>query len=1652
MKRFLRCSLSVFLAFLMLIQVCQEGIVLAADEVDKALNPAERIELTVPEQFQDGGNWFFIPEQGYTASEKSEEKIYIPIQRSGDLEAEADVILKVTDISAKHDVNYTVELYKDDTEPDTVLDDASLVDLIQSADGQEEYEPVADENEFGEIINAAGGADIVDEEGNVVGTVTATPVDENGSPIEEPEDAETPQDAEPATTGAAEETDWTDGSLSSTEALRAARNAYTGTVSDRQELSGGDLTDFNAAGMASAMSDEEFDKAMAEAVVEDYPGKEYTLHFNAGEQARFLVITPMYSEAAEGDAQLILMLKDPSEGFEIGEDVNPVSVTIFDEDEPEPVTVSMAEETVYAENGAAAITVTRQGRINAIKGVTLSSWDGSAAEGDEYSGIGAKLYFPVGITSRTVEIPVYHGTEEKDFYVSITALDDENVETATTHVIIPAAETDGDGELMGISQVNGHPYTNAINLKGGYFEGQGGFDSDTAFWLSTPIDNKGYISKYFYPAKKLGYAYDGVYATFDTYLNFCNAASWLSFWKNGSGTEKHRNDFDSGGTSNDHWLYAAWGDPKAPDYFSLETSNTKNEGTIWNDSYVSTWFRSVHLIKRQFTVNVEPAEVRPLLGMKDADVLNNYEAVFLDKGVDSSRTMWTNDSFSVSAKVEKGPLLMVGLEAKTTDGKWVRIVTLDGKSELANVTMNMDTVNALAAKKAIVWTTNGKCDHGGNFYKGTITVRPVFEYQNATVELRQDPNGELYMTAPTPNLLWDFDSAGKFKQKMGVEWEHDVKYVGSSSAACANYFTFTSTGNDPYVSIGTPVSDADSIKWVKVRYYYKDADNSPNVKMEFFASCGNAGKSIGNTNVQIPITGDGTWHEEVFQITNSNWKGSVKWLRLDPIQGGKANDAICIDYVAFFADELSARAYRSESEVHTAGAYTYHLGDTPYFRTVVSATGSQNNLKEDGITYEIRQRGSTGVVKDWTDSHYLSGSNNGVTLTGTGLDINNVVNLPYYTFKPTFTEKGNCVTVEVTKAALEYFDTSKGIFKSGNYVKREESGDSWIYTIQENVLSNVPVELNAYVKDQTSTMAAWTRSGETMPTYGYSMSFRTGQRTASNRIKLQVWTSGGLLSEGGDGVLMADEGFGPTYATVAGTVATETFNLARERSSYDTLPARYAYVAYGSVGTWTDENGHFELPPVFAMGGGMMSYTVTYNGCTSIQTVTIPGPNAPKSSKITMEGNTVQAVTANAGVVKVDAFSEEGAHFDSASFTQDGILGGTINAMFMNGNELTVTVNVAQGQDYVLNGETYSEHVKDVTVYFMDQTTGQIHGMFSSNTTPSDNSPAKWSYDDETGTFTLRIYQFDPAHPTEWTYGDVLMAQLTTDKQVGISAWTGEQGQRTEWDEETGQWKTVAVSEEPVYMVYEPVSTGIAVASDPDYEPQTFDFDLEDIAGMLGVTPKTDEEGNLMDDDTRYSFGSFPYIGEITAAIHVFSKVTSSATASAEMDALMADLDTMASGDDEGGFDFGDDSVDAGDQASGAGGKTKNYTLNVLVKVDETVWGGVRFMFGVIVSGGGGKGYEKQKNPFRNVNNMIAAYQYRNEYNAMVNSNEFVIDRELPRGMGDLSEYGGAYFKFSASAMPTWVLAFRGGGALQWSWHLAVLGSISDSLGFEVIL
>ena len=200
----------------------------------------------------------------------------------------------------------------------------------------------------------------------------------------------------------------------------------------------------------------------------------------------------------------------------------------------------------------------------------------------------------------------------------------------------------------------------------------------------------------------------------------------------------------------------------------------------------------------------------------------------------------------------------------------------------------------------------------------------------------------------------------------------------------------------------------------------------------------------------------------------------------------------------------------------------------------------------------------------------------------------------------------------------------------------------------------------------------------------------------------------------------------------------------------------------------------------------------------------------------------------------------------SATADQVGILPGVINAMPLNGKSLTVSVQIQTDATYELNGTTTTENIQDVTLYFVDQYTGEIHGQYSS-TVPADQQGTgnRWTWElnkDEngnslgTGTFTLTIDQFDPTKPEAYTYGDALMVQIVTDKKLALSAFADQ------------------------LMYYDPVSTGFCVISDPNYKPQIFQYNVDNVAELLGVTPQTDEDGNLLDGDTNYSFGSFPSV------------------------------------------------------------------------------------------------------------------------------------------------------------------------------------------------
>ena len=506
-KRF-RSGVALLLSLLLVIQLCDSVIACAVED------PTANIVLTTPEDLK-GGNWFFITQTEWTVSEKSTEKLYIPIQRTGDLEEEASVDLKLVDMTSHRGVNYTASIHKEDADTETVMDGEAMVDIIADPDELEEIDREEYAEASKELLDEGGV--LTDSEGNPIGGIKSSESVEaetaaqdgqsgDGQIPEAPEAAgETPdvgnapnaendgaalsgEPAEsdpvtvnnsvnaPAPGSAAEET----ASLLAypTNPLRNARNQYVGTASDRQDLVG-DRSWINHS-TAGSYSDSD-----APMVVEDYPGVIYHLDFAAGEDVKFLVIDPIYSDRAEGDATLMLLLGTPSDGWLVPEFCSFTNVTITDEDEPEEVVVSIQDSTIFAENGKAKVTVTRQGRANELVTVLISTQEGSGVTGRNFSGVGAKLYFPMGLRSRTVEIPVNHDTTEKSFYVSITPVSDCTIGNGRVQVIIPAvgqeASLQAERDLLGFDLEDNVWGSEFAPLHRTRFKG---FDSMDQYWTA----------------------------------------------------------------------------------------------------------------------------------------------------------------------------------------------------------------------------------------------------------------------------------------------------------------------------------------------------------------------------------------------------------------------------------------------------------------------------------------------------------------------------------------------------------------------------------------------------------------------------------------------------------------------------------------------------------------------------------------------------------------------------------------------------------------------------------------------------------------------------------------------------------------------------------------------------------------------------------------------------------------------------------------------------------------------------------------------------------------------------------------------------------------------------------------------------------------
>ena len=1848
MRKTLTRIIAVLLCAMMLLQL-SDGLVAFA-----AYDPTERIELTVPDGLQNGNSYFFIRESTFSVSEKSTEKLYIPIQRTGNLNEEAEVTLKLIDVTSRHDVNYTEAIYREKPETTIEFGDVSVLDLTLSADYQEEFEPI-DEDVLAEAVYNTGGGDFVDADGNVVGTVTGFPLDENGDPIEAkeapaeagkaPEEAEkAPAEGEEASAGSeadaqddgsflesdlsAEAGEWTAQAESPTETLRRARDRYTGTVSDRQEMANtGDLMNGDAAAEETEAPEE------SELVEDAYPGKDYRLHFDAGEQAKFLVITPKYSDAAEGDCQLMLMLKNPSGMEQIPQDMQTSCVVITDEDEPEELQINMAEEVVYATDGKAKITVIRQGRINSIAGVHVYSWGGSAVVGEDYGGVGADLYFPMGITSRTIELPVGHAASAKEFYVSISDLSGAEIGNATTQVIIPAVgqEMVQAAELMDDKEPR---LGSKINLKkargykiGTYFqwlEDGYGFESETEDdeedvwagwqWTLTP-----------------GYYYDGFLIKYDYYLNYCDGQIDFNTFSDEKGTRTSSFKDSNGGSHNGKSQYWYYAETKTPYAARANIKNYNNDGWFWTDDYARLYVRSVEPIIRRFKIKADKPVMTdgsaPHFEGVDPEITKNYVSVLLNDKAEDNCTIWGGENFSISQLEGLKYVKLVAIDAVKSDGTTYRLAENNGTSQTLVVTLDEETVNALGARDFFSWSKgHGGPNNDANSKQGNLTVRPVFGYINVDVQIKESQYGELYTsTSVAPSILWSFNADNAMNACMGRYSKHNVSWKGEKDDAGYEYYTFTATGADPYISIDLSAADASDVAWAKVRARnlsgadaielfghtngknltgpecthidleqddqwhtyiinvpqenvrtantYKDAsltetcwkgrvdwirldpmwkqsteskdgdqiqidyvaffptkeaaeiynpvqeavpamlwdfnsdeimsnrmggnwlrdvtwkgendkwddyftftaedadpyvsiDNSEaeNVSeiqwvkirarnlsgakvIQLFARMN--GSVSGESRTDIKLEQDTEWHEYYVNIPEANmqstgrsttfWNRRIEWIRLDPMgddngAGMKQGDQLQIDYVAFFPTEEAARSFRNGDNSNAAclapGDYRFHLGDVMTFTTVLTQVGELAGLTPDGFRFNLFTEKNGALLRNSAEAYINEVGK--LKLRGLNEEENKTGN--YYRIEPTFTHSENQVVVQIEESDLPYFDTSSDLFATKD---KWLDGTVWNYRVASKVRTNEIFELWATPLDKDH-VPIWKTTQDTGTYSGNVFYFMTGVYADDNIVTLSV----------------DRDAENHAYYSLSGTVYSQVMNLSTGRPSNVTIEAKDTLVTAGTAGAVTDEYGDFTLPTLNLVGNTTLRYTVTYNGSVNIREaklapVSVRKQDKPYNDPSTNQVITVKAIPISLNMVTVDSYSLSGAHFEKVGVEQDGFLEGVINAVEMNGQKVVFTIPVDPGEKYIYNNEAFTENITDVTVFFQHQTTKEVHGCYSIHDEYDPLRKGKLEWDPKTLTATLTFDMFKPDNPAEYSAGDVLMLQLTTDKKVGLNAWAGND------------------------MVYDPVATGIAVITDLDYKPQTFEYEVPNVANLLQIFGP-DENGSGSSGEA--SFGRFPFLGEIKAGLKIATVLVNRSMGGkatrqilkdlkAEADAAAAeddwdygaDYDEDDIDEDAGGYEMADDGIDGGKGENVV--PKSNWSFELAFTLGSTYYGGIRFMIAAIATRKWGNPYQNQVNPYKDAN---TAWEFFTNGRYATQAQGNLIHNPMFESKGEelrsmyggvhftLSLYAGLYFDFGYICIDgekSGTLVFMGAGGfvggsatLGYTWYTTVFG------------
>ena len=344
---------------------------------------------------------FYLATAAASVEESGNHAYLLRVGRGGSADSESTALIKIADMTAKYGEDYVVRVRDERTKVDNPKDNFSLMEMMEGTDFEQ--------GELGTEDELAGMLENDPEarEAYTEGMNTALEFLEEASGFDDKYGDENPYaEAVEEIYGGAE---WDAGAIPANgdgetltiggsadadpDPLRQAVNFFTGQNATPQRLTAeGDM--FQDL------------QAIANVMTNVVVGASVELTFAPGETEKYLEIVPRDNRTGDGDRMFYIILGAPG-GTTTNSAASSCAFTIVDDEEQEPAVVSFSDAVYHAGSESVTVTVERSGAMNTVISTKIvTTGEGTARSGRDYSEVDAELVFPFGVDHLSLDIPV----------------------------------------------------------------------------------------------------------------------------------------------------------------------------------------------------------------------------------------------------------------------------------------------------------------------------------------------------------------------------------------------------------------------------------------------------------------------------------------------------------------------------------------------------------------------------------------------------------------------------------------------------------------------------------------------------------------------------------------------------------------------------------------------------------------------------------------------------------------------------------------------------------------------------------------------------------------------------------------------------------------------------------------------------------------------------------------------------------------------------------------------------------------------------------------------------------------------------------------------------------------------------------------------